>query len=154
MNQLINKVANHPLVPRRRVARQFIKFALVGVVNTVIDLSVYSALVFWLDVHYLIANIFAFAAAAGHSYLLNRRWTFRSDDPRWHRQALKYFLVLGIGFGLNELILFILVEHAGFGKLLAKGLAIIIVLFWNFGANKLWTFSATTPPVPPLGPVE
>lgn len=146
MRQLISNLANHPLVPRRPVARQFIKFAMVGVVNTTIDLGVYSALVFGWDVHYLVANIFAFLTAASNSYILNRRWTFRSGDPRWRRQAIKYFIVLAIGFGLNETLLFLLVAHAGVGRLLAKCLAVIVVLFWNFGANRLWTFSSKAAP--------
>lgn len=143
--------ANQRLVPRHRVARQFIKFAMVGVLNTVVDFGVYAAGIFWLDLHYLVANIFAFLAAASNSYLLNRRWTFRSQDPRWHRQATKYFIVLAIGFGLNELFLYLLVEHGQLGKFMGKAIAVAIVLFWNFGANKLWTFSATsaTPSIPP-----
>ncbi len=129
------------LIPRRRVARQFIKFAMVGVVNTTVDFSVYAAGIFWLDLHYLVANVFAFLAAASNSYFLNRRWTFRSQDPRWRRQATKYFMVLAIGFGLNELLLYLFVEHGQLGKFMGKAIAVVVVLFWNFGANKLWTFS-------------
>lgn len=147
MEKIFTAIGNHPLIPKRTGVRQFIKFALVGVVNTMIDFSVYAGFVLWFDVHYLLANIFAFIAAASNSYLLNRRWTFRSADPRWRAQAAKYFTVLAIGFGLNELILYALVEHGSFGKFVGKGIAIVVVLFWNFGANKLWTF--TRPPAAP-----
>lgn len=148
MPEFFSSLAQHRLVPRHQVARQFIKFAMVGVMNTAIDFGVYAAAIFWLDVHYLIANIFAFVAAASNSYLINRRWTFRSDDPRWRRQATKYFTVLAIGFGLNELFLYLFVEHGQLGKFLGKGIAILIVLFWNFGANKLWTFSQRNSTLP------
>lgn len=141
MRDVFSMIGQHRLVPRHTGARQFIKFALVGVMNTVIDLSVYAICIFWFDLHYLIANAIAFLSAASNSYILNRRWTFRSEDPRWRRQATKYFLVLGIGFGINETLLYLFVEHGDLGKIVGKALAIVVVLFWNFGVNKLWTFS-------------
>lgn len=148
MQRQLSSLGQHPLIPRRPIVRQFIKFAMVGVVNTTIDFGVYALALLWLDWHYLIANALAFVAAATNSYILNRRWTFRSQDPQWRRQASKYFTVLAIGFGLNEVLLYYFVEHGGLGEILGKAVAIVIVLFWNFSANKLWTFSK--PKNPPL----
>ncbi len=148
MRKILSSIGQHPIIPKKTVARQFIKFAMVGVVNTIIDYGVYALLVLGFETHYLVANIFSFFAAASNSYFLNRRWTFRSNDPRWRRQAVKYFSVLTIGFALNELFLYLFVEHGDVGKLQGKAIAIVIVLFWNFGANKFWTFPTSPTRLP------
>jgi len=41
---------------------------------------------------------------------------------------------------INETILYFLVTNAEFHDLIAKAMAIGVVLFWNFTINKLWTF--------------
>ncbi len=125
--------------PHVAEVRQFVKFGLVGVVNTVIDMGVFVVLQRFLHVPYLIANIFAFATAATNSYVLNRRWTFRSTAPDWHREMVQFFTVTIVGFLCNEGLLYLLVAHAHLPPVVAKILAVVTVV-WNFLANRLWTF--------------
>jgi putative flippase GtrA len=55
-------------------------------------------------------------------------------------------LVNVIGLGINNLVLVNLAALFGhfipdpFDYNLAKAIAIIIVLFWNFGINRIWTY--------------
>ncbi len=125
--------------PRVAEVRKFVKFGLVGVVNTVIDLGLFVLLQRVLHVPYLIANIFAFAAAATNSYVLNRRWTFRSTAPDWHREITQFFAVTLSAFLANEGLLYLLVAHVHLPPVVAKLLAVVTVA-WNFLANRLWTF--------------
>lgn len=127
-------------VTRRPVVRQFVKFALVGASNTVLDFGTYLVLTRILGVHFLIANVFAFLFAASWSYFWNRRWTFRSNDPRIHRQYVKFLIVATIGLGLTTIILYTLVEHATLPDIPAKVVSVAAVLIWNFLANRFWTF--------------
>ncbi|HEX9664849.1 MAG TPA: GtrA family protein, partial [Patescibacteria group bacterium] len=124
------------------IARQFIKFCLVGVSNTVIDFGVYLGLtrlfLFW-RTHFLIANFVAFSLAASWSYFLNKYWTFRDKEKFTQAQYLKFFLVSLVGLGLTQIVLYSLVV-AGLYDLFAKLIAVIVVVFWNFLANKYWTF--------------
>lgn len=129
----------------KHTIKQFIRFALVGCLNTGLDFMIYAALtrlfLFW-EEHYLIANFIAFSTATVNSYLLNKYWTFKDKSKKHSQQYAKFFTVSFIGLLLTEIILYMLVE-AGMHDLLAKLLAIGVILFWNFFANKMWTFKKT-----------
>lgn len=140
MRQLISRVANHPLIAERPMVKHFFKFALVGAVNTSIDYLGFAALVTWTHIPYLLANVMTFSVAATNSYVLNRRWTFRSTDLRWQRQAAAFFTVMVAGLGLNSLALFFMVDHFHLHKLVAKAIGVALVLFWNFFASRFLVF--------------
>lgn len=144
VRQHIDKVAQHPFVSERPVVKQFIKFSIVGTLNTLIDFIFFSLFLYGAHLHYLVANIFALFIAGTNSYILNRRWTWRSTDPRWRQQLAKFLVILFTGFSLNELILFILVDRVQLMPLIAKAIAVGIVLFFNFSANRWWTFRAAS----------
>jgi len=141
MERIAEKIREHPLLIGRPTLRQFIKFGLVGGINTVLDFGVYLALTRWLDLHYLVANLVAFILAASSSFILNKYWTFRDNRLAGLTfQYLKFLIVSTVGAALTELTLFALVHFAGWPDIVAKIMAIGVVMFWNFFANKHWTF--------------
>lgn len=148
MRRIINQVSQHPLIAERPMVKQFFKFGLVGAMNTSIDYLGFAALITWTHIPYLLANVMTFSVAATNSYILNRRWTFRNNDPRWQRQAAAFFTVMIVGLTLNSGILFYLVDHAHLHKLLAKAIGIVIVLFWNFFASRFLVFRGTSASLP------
>lgn len=58
-----------------------IKFALVGVVNTLIDFAVY-ALLTTIGVNYILAQWISYSAGILNSYVMNRKWTFEKKEKR------------------------------------------------------------------------
>ena len=64
------------LAKARLVAREPVRFLLVGVANTLTALSVIYALIWAFDAPNLVANVFGYAVGLIISYLLNGRWTF------------------------------------------------------------------------------
>ena len=140
MRQLYRAVQNHPYVKERPVVRQFVKFALVGVINTLTSTSVYLLATRSFGWHPLSANALAFVVAVTVSYVLNKRWTFRDPRRDYHRQYVQFFTVSTIGFSLSEGIIWLVHSVMGIHDLVAFGTAVVIVLFWNFTANRLWTF--------------
>src|SRR3972149_1639570 len=89
--------------------KQFIKFSMIGVVNTAVDFCVYVLLARIAGMYFLVANFFAVLIAMTLSFFLNRRWTFRNTDPRIKRQYLK-FVMVNIGYlMLNNGIVYVLV---------------------------------------------
>jgi len=120
--------------------KKFIKFGLVGVINTALDMGVFILLNTVFHVYYLVANIFAFLISGSNSYFLNRRWTFQSANPNWRREMMKYLIVITSGFMINEGLLYVLVAHANLSNIFAKLIVTAFVLIWNFGINRLWTF--------------
>lgn len=125
---------------KRRVIRQFIKFGLVGLSSTVIDWGIYLVLERFFSIFYLMAKILSFSVAVFNSFYWNRRWTFRSADPQKLRQLIKFLMIASVGLVLNALVMFVAVDkiklHDIYGLILATG----FVTFWNFLANKFYTF--------------
>lgn len=125
------------------VAKQFVKFCIVGVLNTAVDFAVYIILARGLlgfRLHYLLANIIAFSLAVMNSYTLNRRWTFRNQDTKRTIQFTKFLSVNMVSLLLYEGLLALFVEAVGIDDIVAKALSYGLVLAWNFTAYKYWTF--------------
>lgn len=137
---LLNRLINNYFFRRYPTFKQFVKFSIVGVSNTLLDFGLYLLLTRIFSINYLIANIFAYSLGVTNSFIFNKIWTFRDKEKKFHFQYLKFWAVSLVGLSSNELILYLLVKEAHFQDVLAKIIATFIVLFWNFTANKFWTF--------------
>lgn len=125
---------------KRRGIRQFIKFGIVGISSTVIDWGIYLIVTRIFGIYYLMAKILSFGVAVLNSYIWNRRWTFRSDDPQKLRQFIKFLTISIVGLVLNSTIMFIAVDKLKYHDIIGLVLATGIVTIWNFLANKFYTF--------------
>ncbi|MBD0317637.1 MAG: GtrA family protein [Thermoleophilia bacterium] len=118
---------------------QLAKFATVGGVGYVVNLGLYSVLVLVLDVHYLAAAFCSFLVAVTNNYTWNRLWTFRRQRGHLVYQGVRFLLVSTVALAANLVFLRLLVALE-LHKVLAQGIAIVLVTPWNFAANKLWSF--------------
>ena len=141
---------------KRKEAKRFVKFATVGALGAITDFAVLNGLIQMLGMLEELANVCSFSAAVVQNFLLNRAWTFpESQERNVRKQLLQFALVSIIGLGINTLI-FSFIHRSlepfwidyfatpDLGHLIsynfAKLLAIGVVLFWNFTANRLWTY--------------
>lgn len=143
----VNSLAPQPVRQAHPEVRRFIKFAIVGAFGMVVDISVLTVLVFVFHIPDYIANIFSVTAAIVSNFTWNRLWTFpESRGHTLHKHFAQFALVNVVGLGLNELIFVFLDQRlfeplfGQFGIYPAKVFAIGVVLFWNFGANRVWTY--------------
>lgn len=130
-----------------RELTRFFKFATVGAFGMLVDLSVLNGLVKLVGLPLLIANAFSFSTAVLSNFTWNRLWTFPESRERPVRTQLPQFaLVNVIGLGINTVVLWALYQVTQrflpdpFDYNLAKIGAIGVVLFWNYGANRIWTY--------------
>ncbi len=122
--------------------RQFIKFSLVGILNTLIDFLIYFALtrVFpWFLENYLLANAIAFIVAATNSFYLNKRWTF-NNKAKATFQYIKFLAVSVFTLALVEISLYFLVTQLGIFDIYAKIIVLILSVISNFFLNKFLVF--------------
>jgi putative flippase GtrA len=131
--QLLLHNMRHPHHP----SRQFVRFAVVGLVNTVITIVIYSLLL-GVGTPYLLAAPLGFAAGSTNGYVFNRRWTLAASDSM--RTRATFVVVQALGAGLTSLLVLLFVEAAGAGKLVAYIAAIPPVTVGTFLANRRWTF--------------
>jgi putative flippase GtrA len=126
---------------------RFTKFAIVGTIGAVVDFSVLNLMHKVFHWSLLASNSLSFTCAVLSNFTWNRLWTFPESRERPIRIQLPQFaLVNVIGLGINNLVLVNLAMLFGrfipdpFDYNLAKAIAILIVLFWNFGINRVWTY--------------
>jgi putative flippase GtrA len=120
---------------------QLIRFGMVGGLGFVVNLAVYALFVHALSTPYQIAAVLAWLVAVLNNFVINRHWTFDASAGRVHFQALRFFVVSLAAFALVNLVLLtLLVEEVGMGKVPAQALAVAAATPFNFLGNKLWSF--------------
>lgn len=131
----------------------FLKFCVVGILNTGIDFAVFTGL-FILGLPLLFAHILAYSCGIGNSFILNRKWTFKSQEKQTLRRAdapqkmmgqLTQFVTINL-FSLTATYLLLVWFHMHWGwpVLLARLLAMVISLAINFVGSRFWVFRVRT----------
>jgi putative flippase GtrA len=119
---------------------KFIRFGLVGISGMGVDFGTTYLCKEIIRIPKYIANAIGFTLAATSNYILNRIWTFHSQDPGILVEYSKFFFISLIGLGINTLVLWILVSRFNRNFYISKLFAIGVVMIWNFLANLLFTF--------------
>ncbi|MFP3855341.1 MAG: GtrA family protein [Anaerolineales bacterium] len=152
----------------RRELVRFYKFLIVGTIGAVVDFGTFNLLTALLGVWSVLASVFSFIAAVTSNFIWNRYWTYPDSRSKTiGGQAVQFALVNLIGLVIRTPI-FAFAEKpatrlAGImlaggvpylartplaaldpivlGRNLALALAVLAVLLWNFGVNRIWTYS-------------
>lgn len=121
------------------LVKQFIKFGLVGVSNTLISIVIYNGLLY-IKINYIVAYTIAFLISVVNAYFWNKKYVFNKQISTDKKPFIKVFLSYGSTFLLGMLLLFILVSYLGISEQLAQILILFITIPLNFLLNKLWAF--------------
>lgn len=146
---------------RPKEFNRFVKFAMVGAFGAIIDFGLLNLTLYvirnilqWdllagfnINGNLLIANTLSVSVAMLSNFIWNRYWTFPESRSRKKRTQLPQFALVNlIGLVINNLIVigvdYLLFPYVGepWSYNIAKAFAIGVVLFWNFGINRLWTY--------------
>ncbi|WP_258198212.1 GtrA family protein [Priestia megaterium] len=118
----------------------FIKFALVGVVNTLIDFVVY-ALLTTIGVNYILAQWISYSVGILNSYVMNRKWTFERKEKSSKREVISFVILNLITLSLTSFLLTVLYNKWGIPLLISKLLITIASVGINFIGTKLFVFT-------------
>lgn len=129
---------------------QFIKFALIGVANTAINLGVFN---YFVDASGLTAGIplviissVSFMAAAINSYIWNTHWSFNEGFRNTVHQFEIFLIITFLGLLVNDIIIMVFISIFNtFGPprliaSLANLAGILFAMFWNFFGYKFIVF--------------
>jgi len=118
---------------------KFLKFGIVGFSGMVIDFSITFLLKEKHKIHRYISSSVGFAIAASSNYLLNRLWTFESNNPGVLVEYSTFILISLAGLVINNVFLYLFEKKLRF--YVAKLFAIGVTTLWNFFANYYFTFT-------------
>lgn len=119
---------------------RFIKFGMVGVLNTLVNWVIFFILNAF-GMYYILANIIAYALGTIHSYLWNTLWVFKYKEKASTDTTIKFVILNVVGLGLNTGILYVLVDLCNLNKFIGLVITTGIVMIINYVVNKLWVFS-------------
>jgi putative flippase GtrA len=117
----------------------FVRFCLVGLLNTSIGLAVMCSLMRLGGVQYVVANALGYAVGAAVSFTLNRSWTFRFKGPTFN-SGVRWLLVLGAAFGANIVVVIIAHELFGVDRYVSQGFGIVTYTALSFLGGRFYAF--------------
>lgn len=146
------------LITNSRERGRFMRFAVVGLIGFVVDFGVMNILTNVFHTPFVLAGAASFAAAIVSNFTWNRYWTYPDSRTKsMRRQLVQFFLVSIIGLTIRVPLLALLEPamvqffeslHLNFAWVTAEdvahnvtlAIAVIVVMFWNFFANRYWTY--------------
>lgn len=126
----------------KKMVMQFIKFGMVGALNTFLSYGIYF-LFLKLGVYYIVCNFIAFVITVFISFLLNRKFVFAKDKEKgcWWKELLRvYASYAGTSLILSSILLGIQVEFLGIPEEIAPFINLVFTIPINFLLNKFWAF--------------
>ncbi len=119
----------------------FVRYAMTGLANTAVDVSVFSLLVL-VGTQPSAANILGFLAGAINSFVMNRNFTFRDHNSSGWTETLSTFAAFAAVTAICVGITYLSFEAARpyFGIAGAKGCAIVLTLVCGYLLNRFFVF--------------
>ena len=146
------------VINSKRERIRFIKFSFVGITGTVVDFGVMNLLRLVVDLPLVWAQGISFVCAVINNFLWNRFWTYpesRSKDVS--RQLIQFFIINVIGILIRSPLVpwfdkkflnlltnwnvSLPLKNTVISQNLALASSIIIITFWNYFANRYWTYN-------------
>lgn len=127
----------------RRTLVQFFKFGVVGLSNTLISYLIYALLV-WLGVYYITANVAAFIVGVLNSFFWNHKYVFKDESGGGrnliHALIKTYLSYAFTGLVVANVLLYICIDLYGVSEYVAPLFSLLITVPLNYILNKLWAF--------------
>lgn len=137
---------------------RFLKFSFVGFTGTFVDFGAMNLLRLVFNLPLVWAQGISFSLGVLNNFLWNRFWTYPdSRSKNASHQFIQFLLINFVGIlvrtpliawidrfilkSLNNFTINFPVENFVLSQNLALAISIFIILFWNFFANRLWTYN-------------
>jgi len=117
-----------------------VRFGLVGVVNTLIDLILFSLLVHMAGLPVVPANMLSYGTGILNSFVMNRAWTFKhhSRGKALVKSLLVFTGINLLGLALSTLLVALFTTLMS--PILAKIVSVPLVFVWNYLASRHLAF--------------
>lgn len=134
-----------------KLCKQFIKFGIVGLSNTLLSYLLYISGLGFLtrlsierQYRYLLAQLFSFFVSVLWSFYWNNKTVFTLEKGKkrsvWKSLVKTYIAYSFTGLWLNSVLLFLWVEICELSEYIAPIINLIFSVPINFLINKFWAF--------------
>lgn len=129
--------------------KQFIKFGLVGVSNTIISLGITYGIIFishhfdWIIAEswlVFISSLIGFIVSVLNSYYWNNKYVFKKTNTGNLWPLIKSYICYGSTWFLSYVLTFVFANLMCLSVILVPVLSIIVAIPLNFLMNKFWAF--------------
>ncbi len=118
---------------------QYVKFIVVGSMNTLISFLIFFVCLTFFQCNYFISLVISYVIGILNSYFCNSIWTFNKKYT-CSRQFVKFILVYILTFTINFLLVFMLVDVFRISVLVSQGISLFVVSIVSFVVHKYWSF--------------
>ncbi|NQS91971.1 MAG: GtrA family protein [Chloroflexi bacterium] len=143
-----------------RDRERFLKFAVVGAFGALVDFGSFHLIMSLIGLKPEWAQAISFTLAISSNFIWNRLWTYPDSRSKpISNQLVTFFLVNLVGLAIRTPIFttlddpfrllfqqitflpigFITIDRLGYT--FALGVAVVVVMFWNFFINRVWTYN-------------
>ena len=141
---------------------RFFKFAFVGVIGFIVDFGTFNLLSHVFGVNPVVSTMISFTLALISNFLWNRYWTYPdSRSKKVSNQVAQFGFINLIGLGIRTPLFAWLsprvvqlfsrmtlphslpsfISYTFIGNNFSLAIVVLIVMLWNFFANRFWTYS-------------
>jgi putative flippase GtrA len=124
---------------RAWISRELFRYLSVGVVNLIVGLSTIYLCMYLLHTTDLLANVLGYCVGITCSFVLNRRWTFVSQES-WVPQLARFILVLLIAYLANLATVLGTMNLLGANRYLAQALGTVPYTVIGYIGSRLFAF--------------
>ena len=118
---------------------QIFKFAIVGGIATVIDFAFLYIFREFCHFPVLVSNTLSFCISVIYNYIASVKWVFDVNKEKDAKKQFIIFIVFSvIGLLLNNAIMWLTVDFLSIYYMLAKIIATVIVMVFNFVTRKIF----------------
>lgn len=122
-----------------KLMQQIVKFGLVGGIAFLLDYGVLYVLTEFVGVHYLVSGMISFTVSVIFNYIMSVKWVFDENVKQDKKVQFVVFIVLSaIGLGINQVIMWGLVDYLAIHYMLSKIFATGVVMVYNFVSRKVF----------------
>jgi putative flippase GtrA len=136
--------------------QKFIKFIISGGLAAATSLIIYSTLIYFFNIYYILASIISFLLSITVGFYLQKYVTFKdasksSTSTQTKKQITIFFSISLLNLLINVILLAFFVQILGVDKFLSKVLTLGILACWNFFVYEKFVFGGKKLNNLPLG---
>lgn len=121
---------------------QFLRYFSVGIFNTVFGYCIIFACMYLVKLSPEVSNVVGYLAGLTFSYILNRTYTFASQQKP-SKEIVKFVLVFLVAYLLNFVVLILLIHKLSIHEGISQIVAGVFYVVSSFLMNKYYAFKVS-----------